>query len=714
MSILRRKVKIKEPDNADDLTPDEKRDLDRSLLDAREGRVQPMPGYPYPEVHFNYDTHLAEIHCPKCGGYWHDPDNNVSREELCNKCKEDEKMQNQPPEATRIPPYVPPVQEGVEMNKDEEESEPETEEEPSESDEQEQETAEADAEDAEEGGEEEGENEEAEPEPIKYILRKLVSKTFLDKSRHPFKKPIFINLPDGEFFGRIPSKDDIESMFFPLYGGGEYLVINTKTKGCTKKYEFDGVPKDPDEGEAIVLDEKPQSEAPATQPTTTQTQTLTAIDKVTMAMSSGTNKAVEEIATLLDKTTDPIERKFLMESLREIATGKSTASPQDRLMEILLSDRKSSQEMMMQMLMKDKRGPDPMEVVNNTIGSMTAMMGLAKEMNPGADTTLELAKEVTGAVKDGMRDVTDTIVKISGSGPLKPKEDGKFEKPEVEYKCGQCGATVQPTYKSCPQCGMLFRPKAVPPNAPNAPAVPQAPPLPKEVKEKIGYLRSLAVFIQEKHDPEVKGSAVFNWAGYEQKKQLLFTAEFGYANLMKLAEPYRESPEIPEAKSIFAIIDSPEGRYWINSFFKSIEKTAEDLNFVLTEDDKEVFTEILNKHSRVKFHYKKKVPPPAPPVVPADQYPEVRNPEKQVDDGMTTCPICDDGVPIARKDLKRHLFNSHPDERPAKAKVKDAKKAATKTKTAPKPVMTSLNPPSKPKKLNDLLEGNGEELAEGP
>jgi len=34
-------------------------------------------------------SHLAEIHCPRCGGYWHDPDNNVSREELCGKCKKE-------------------------------------------------------------------------------------------------------------------------------------------------------------------------------------------------------------------------------------------------------------------------------------------------------------------------------------------------------------------------------------------------------------------------------------------------------------------------------------------------------------------------------------------------------------------------------------------------------------------------------------------------
>ena len=33
---------------------------------------------------------LAEIKCPKCGGYWHDVDNNVSREEICRKCWNDQ------------------------------------------------------------------------------------------------------------------------------------------------------------------------------------------------------------------------------------------------------------------------------------------------------------------------------------------------------------------------------------------------------------------------------------------------------------------------------------------------------------------------------------------------------------------------------------------------------------------------------------------------
>ena len=34
-------------------------------------------------------AHLVEIYCPRCGGYWHDPDNNVSGEELCGKCKKE-------------------------------------------------------------------------------------------------------------------------------------------------------------------------------------------------------------------------------------------------------------------------------------------------------------------------------------------------------------------------------------------------------------------------------------------------------------------------------------------------------------------------------------------------------------------------------------------------------------------------------------------------
>jgi hypothetical protein len=33
------------------------------------------------------ENHLFEIKCPKCGGFWHDPENNVGREEICKKCK---------------------------------------------------------------------------------------------------------------------------------------------------------------------------------------------------------------------------------------------------------------------------------------------------------------------------------------------------------------------------------------------------------------------------------------------------------------------------------------------------------------------------------------------------------------------------------------------------------------------------------------------------
>jgi hypothetical protein len=36
------------------------------------------------------ENHLFEIKCPKCGGFWHDPENNVAREEICKKCKAEE------------------------------------------------------------------------------------------------------------------------------------------------------------------------------------------------------------------------------------------------------------------------------------------------------------------------------------------------------------------------------------------------------------------------------------------------------------------------------------------------------------------------------------------------------------------------------------------------------------------------------------------------
>jgi len=36
------------------------------------------------------------------------------------------------------------------------------------------------------------------------------------------------------YFGEPPSKDDLEAFLYPLYGGGEYIVINQSTKKVHK------------------------------------------------------------------------------------------------------------------------------------------------------------------------------------------------------------------------------------------------------------------------------------------------------------------------------------------------------------------------------------------------------------------------------------------------------------------------------------------------
>lgn len=46
--------------------------------------------------------------------------------------------------------------------------------------------------------------------------------------------------------GGPPDRNDIELLLVPLYGGGEYFVINSTTKQVHKRFKFDGPPKDPD------------------------------------------------------------------------------------------------------------------------------------------------------------------------------------------------------------------------------------------------------------------------------------------------------------------------------------------------------------------------------------------------------------------------------------------------------------------------------------
>jgi len=48
------------------------------------------------------------------------------------------------------------------------------------------------------------------------------------------------------YVGEPPTKDEIEALLTPLYGGGEYIVINQTTKKVHKRFRFDGPPKDPD------------------------------------------------------------------------------------------------------------------------------------------------------------------------------------------------------------------------------------------------------------------------------------------------------------------------------------------------------------------------------------------------------------------------------------------------------------------------------------
>jgi hypothetical protein len=268
-------------------------------------------------------------------------------------------------------------------------------------------------------------------------------------------------------------------------------------------------------------------------------------------------------------------------------------------------------------------------------------------------------------VKDSLKDVTDTVIQVTGSRPLKPTDQPPEEK--TVYKCQKCGREVQPRWIICPYCGVKFTGVITPP--PQVPVVigqtqvqPQpeifrklAPPLPPEIKDRMDYLRRVAVFIQESHDPVVKGSALFKAAGPDEKMMLLFTANFGYANIMKLAQPWRYSTEIPEGEAIFRVIESPNGRLWINKFFAAMRKAAEEENVVLEQGSIDHYLMEINKYSVVKFSFNPRPKPGAGPnLIPL---PLVKRVKGQVV-GTSECPICHDKVPTA--DLEKHLFDTHP------------------------------------------------------
>lgn len=470
------------------------------------------------------------------------------------------------------------------------------------------------------------------------------------------------------YIGEPPGKDDIEAILYPQYGGGEYIIINQTTKKVHKRYKLDGPAKDPDEPVPAVTPPQgpmaPIFQGPAVPPSQAtmaavqQAGQSPAMDRIQWAMAQGSIKAVEQLAALAEKYADIGDTEKLnvvVGALKEIATGQRQVSSSDKLTDMLEKDRT----MMMTMLLEGRKGKETSsaDIVKETMGTMKEMFSLAKEFAPqGEDTGVQMVREVSGVVKDGLKEVTDTVIQVTGSKPLK-----QVEAPQrYIYRCERCKAEVQPHFKACPSCGLVFKPGVIttPPPAPSIPVETfekPAPPLPSEVRDKMGYLKRLAAFIQYDHDAAVKGSAFFKQADPESKLMLLFTANFGYNNIMKLVAPWRTSKEIPEGEVIFRTVESPNGRLWINTFFAAIKRAAEDEKVTLDQGTIEKYLDEINLYSPVKFHFKAK--PKVQTPVPALVAPTIKK-VKGEEVGMSICPVCDQQVPTVQ--LKNHLFQQHP------------------------------------------------------
>jgi rubrerythrin len=443
------------------------------------------------------------------------------------------------------------------------------------------------------------------------------------------------------------------------------------------------------------------------------------IERIQQVMASGQIKAVERLSELADKlmaSGDVQNLQVVIDALTDIATGRKTEKEGDKLLAMLMEDRKEDKKLLNQIMLNgnSKKDTDSNQVMMQTMEMMGKMFGFAKELAPqGEDVNVSMVREIGNVVQNSMKEVTDTVKDVTGSGHL-GQEKAQAPAQNVSYKCSKCQTPVQSNWRNCPVCGLIFSGAAVPTNVQvgrtKAPAVetfqaPAAPPIPKELQGKLGYLRNLAKFIRDGHDPATKGSALFKMCGPEEKVGLLFTAEFGYTNLMRLANPYRNSPDIPDGPTVFKIVESEEGKQWLIAFFQAIKNAAKEENVTLTDGDREHFIDELNKHSPVSFKFKPRKVQEAPPaksekstrVIEPPEWKERRiKPEERMEpdnpeeipnldveiptpirgpDGkpviakipmsssgpkaaMTTCPICNNMV--LSSELKNHLFTNHP------------------------------------------------------
>jgi hypothetical protein len=505
------------------------------------------------------------------------------------------------------------------------------------------------------------------PSERKFHVVKHIRKSFLRKDGSQYLKPVFQVLET--YIGDPPTKADIETFLVPMYGGGEYIV--KEGKRLYQSYTFPGPPIDvaPDEIQAPHTPAAPAAPAPPP-------PSAAAIDRLGAALSSNQNAAVDRLARLAEQLLEKGEvekANSVIQALKELATGQKSVTPQDQFFQYLINQQQQQQTLLNQLILqgRQERSADPMKMMEGMLGTMEKGFNVMKGMLPqGEDPTVAIAREVSGTVRDSMKDVTDTLVRVTGSGAL--KEEPGTEQRKQRFVCSQCGSEVEPSFRICPKCGLRFKPGAFLPPAP--PSVPQpeaevfegkAPPLPKEVLARLGYLRNLAVFIQQGHDPEKK-AALFTASSPDEKLGLLFTADFGYKNLMRLAQPYRQTLPLEDRDAIFQIIESQKGQDWINQFFNAVKSRAKEENIVLSDALKRHFIDQINKYSAVKFTVKER---PSAPQVPLQQSvvatppPPAPSPTAKPTNGTVQCVICGESIPLA--EYEAHLKSAHPKKQTA-------------------------------------------------
>jgi hypothetical protein len=542
--------------------------------------------------------------------------------------------------------------------------------------------------------------------PPKYALRKLVRKKITTKTGKVSTIAKMCNL--DTFEGSPPTEEDIQMLYVPLHGGGKYLVVDVYSKKLVERYNFPGEKIEDEEGNVIeeptLIPAAPTARAQAAAPQPSQEPVyqeqqvqsprakVNVIDRMQMALGAGQTAAVDKLSELADyfaQTGNMEGLNNVVTALREIATGKKESTATDKLMEYMMT-----QQGLMMKAMFDGRGKsDDMDQMTKFLGVLTQTKDL---FGGGEDSNVAMAREIGGVVKDSMDKVSDTVVQVTGSAPLKQTA------PVERYVCQRCGVQVERTFKLCPNCGLVFKPGIVPPEKPGL--MPQAeifdkpsPPIPEEIKSKLGYLHNLAQFIQQKHDPERKATAFFKALSTEYQKGVLFLASFGYENLMKLAKPWKNSPEIPDRDIVFTLVESTEGEAWIKRFFKSVRNQAQADGVVLTDSEVEMFLSSINEYSPVKFRYhgkpqseaesenlsqqtlKEDVGTPVEDNAPQTTKkapPQKERPlEEMTDDelhkkGLSRCFVCQkEGKQtiVASKALKSHLFTNHP--RPGKPRA---------------------------------------------